>query len=299
MRYKKSLLPLALCLLLAGCSKTQNVYKDGAYDTGDFMLNYYAEHDYAHDEAWKNKTIDTFTVYDDALGNKEHAYFGQNDYGHYSSHQSAKSFMPDVFGSLETAPIGDWTPESIGFDDTFINSSFGRTKCMAVQDPSFKEGVLSKLYNGQMYCDGWYSKARVQIDENGFSTRLPKTLSKGSYFMMSLRGGSNVNTNGATRLCIVDLRVDFYKGNEIYSVGLPGVALSTDGFGVGEMCSFVGFNMNDMTDFSLEGITGYGVSFSNYTDPDYAEVSSNKDDDKENHFGVMLYEVMFIDAEWK
>ncbi len=203
--------------------------------------------------------------------------------------------------TLTTTLAGNWVLTLEGRDlSPYIGHDFGKTKCLATVDSAFSLGYLSKLYNGQMYCYGTHSLAFVSIDEEGFSTRLPKTLVDSSYFLVSFRGGSNDDSNSGDttpRLVQIDLLVDFYYDDGTSNTyRLADTYVNTDNGG--EAVSFTGFSLEDTR---KEGLIGYGLSYANYRDPlaEEENISAVADEESEYHFGLLLYEVMFVDSTWR
>ena len=58
-------------------------------------------------------------------------------------------------------------------------------------DQSFYYGVQSKLFDGEVTCDGYYQKRRVQSNEKGFSVRFQKESDELSYFAMQFKTTTN------------------------------------------------------------------------------------------------------------
>lgn len=203
--------------------------------------------------------------------------------------------------SLSTTLAGSWILTAEGQDlSPYIGHDFGKTKCLSTVDEAFSLGYLSKLYNGQMYCYGTHSLAFVSIDEDGFSTKLPKTLVESDYFLVAFRGGSNDDSNGGDttpRLVQLDLLVDFYyEDGTSASFRLKDTYVNTDNGG--EAVSFTGFKLDGIRQ---KGLIGYGLSFENYRDPlsEKESISARASDDSDYHFGLLLYEVMFVDSTWR
>ncbi|MCR4562636.1 MAG: hypothetical protein K5694_05495 [Bacilli bacterium] len=305
MKKNKLFIGAILSLTMLASCKTSNTYANNAYNTPLFETNYFLDcHDFAKEAGIAKENI-TLSPDD---------YFGQDEY--QNEHTSGEGFSivkeryPEMFqyydkSSKKTVTLdtrNDWTNANEG-TEVGIGEYFGRTKCLGTADSSFKsDGVLSKLYNGQLRCWGFYAQARVQIDENGFETKMPKTMQSGKYFLACIRGGSNATkiidgrevSDG--RFCTVDLIVTLYKQNAVYEVTMPSVSFFTDNHGFN--VSAVGFAFDKIPSLDPKGITGYGVKFANLIDPSNPTIETDATKKSDKYFGLMLYEVMFPDATW-
>ncbi|MCR4562278.1 MAG: hypothetical protein K5694_03640 [Bacilli bacterium] len=305
MKKNKLLFGAVLSLTMLASCKTSNTYANNAYNTSLFETNYFLNcHDYAKETgiAKENVTLSS----DDYFGQDEY----QNEHTGGGGFSIVKERYPEMFqyydaSAKKTVTLTtdiDWV---IGFEGTeqYLGTSFGRTKCLGTADSSFKnDGVLSKLYNGQLRCWNYYAQARVQIDENGFETKMPKTMQSGKYFLACIRGGSNATkiVDGREvsdgRFCTVDLIVTLYKQNAAYEVTMPAVSFVTDNHG--SSISAVGFAFDKIPGLDPKGITGYGVRFANLIDPSNPTIETDATKKSDKYFGLMLYEVMFPDATW-
>jgi hypothetical protein len=304
---KKALwaLPLIAVSLVSCKEDVSELYSANAYDTGDFVSNYYlGRHDFEGKVGdAKSLSLASNVFYaglnEDAFKDKSSATVGQ----------SIKAMYPSLFayGGNTLSIDPDWTPDVID-DSDYFGHSFGRTYCLAKTDESFKNGVLSKLYNGQLHCNSWYSKARVQISDKGYDAFFPKTLDSAEYFVISARGGSDSNQFSFTHDIYCDLKVTFYKANgsafDAFSITMPKVFFKCDGGGVGEATTFAGFKFSDAVgaQYDLSGVCGMGVSFGNLVDTDdqynAAGITTDPSEKGKIHEALELYEVMLINSKW-
>lgn len=328
---RKLLLVPVVAISLAGCTHVQGLMDPSINVSSKFTSYYYLDH-FEMDGEGKTlieKTLNPITSTNpEGYFNGSNGSDGSKDFYpmvdsrqgtplsksersvHHGLVSAGYSDMLEYEGeTLSTSPGRNWLIYYEGRDvSNWIGSDFGKTKCLATVDEAFSTGYLSKLYNGQMYCMSTHSLAFVSIDEDGFSTRLPKTLVDADYFLVAFRGGSDDRShNGDTtaRLVTIDLRIDFYFEDRVISTVLDDCYVNTDNGG--EAVSFTGFKLGEDTPFgeSLEGLIGYGISYSNYYD-EYLEVGSgegkispNARVESEAHFGLLLYEVMFVDSTWR
>lgn len=313
-------------LSLFSCTKTNEVLPTGKYEGGLFENNFYTER---HDFASKSCTESFVKIL-----SSDQYFNGDNaeDLGNYSSQvtfdgtalsrKGLKSMYPEVLNyaakgtvtALTTDPLHDWRYVDVGHDSDYVGKSFGRTKCLVTTDGAFKNGFLSKLYDGQLYCNGDHMRALVQIDSNGCDAFFPKTMVSGDYFLMSLRGGSNYLENVmatssgksgdvVSRLSEFDAQLKFYaasSGGYTYtSVLAKDVVVRTDSGGEG--VTWFGFKFSAIGIASTAGIVGFSFSYTNFRDPaiDVTKESADRSKDSVFYWGAMVYEVMFPDSSWK
>jgi hypothetical protein len=324
-KIKVSLLAL-IGLSLLSCTKTSELYPTGQYESGLFENNFYTgRHDFASKISTESLTK---TITSDQYFNGDNA----GDLGTYSnnvtfdgntiSRKGLKTMYPEVLNytandtttALTTDPAHDWRYVYVGRDSDYVGHSFGRTKCLATSDGAFKNGFLSKLYDGQLYCNGDHMRALVQFDSNGYDAFFPKTMASGDYFLMSLRGGSNylenmtVTNSIATgdvvrRLTMFDATFKFYvasdSGYTYTSVLAKDVVVRTDSGGEG--VTWFGFKFSAIGIASTAGIVGFSFSYTNFRDPaiDISKESPDRSKTSTFYWGAMVYEVMFPDSSWK
>jgi hypothetical protein len=289
-------------LTLSGCKEdAQEVYDADAYDTGDFVQNYYTG---KHDISVTTPSVLSKTLAEDEFydGYQEND-FNQGGYTHKGVKSMAPELMTDDQGNALTSTL-DWTPASLADDSSYVGKAFGRTLCLAKIDSAFTKGLLSKLYNGQMYCDLWYAKARVQLDKDGYDTFFPKRVKSADQFLFSVRGASDLTSGVLSRVVTMEVTASFFfdKGDGTYqqlNFVLPNVGMTCDAGG--ESTSFVGFSLGKLlpTGYSVSKIVGMGLSFDKLNDPlNDGKLSVTAGDGAANHFALMVYEVMLPHSTW-
>jgi|GEM_PF-2144718 hypothetical protein len=294
----KKIIPALLMVgLLASCgSKTSELYPSGAY-IGDLLDDFLTGY---------HKITTSLVVQATPFDSSSPLYFDgfhENDLVDKSNkllHHGPKTMYPDIFlydngtVTLDATPEHDWSQDLEGQSDaSYVGMAFGRTKCLVKCDPSFNDGLLSKLYNGQVYCLGLHAKALVQLKEEGLDASFPKKLVSGDYFLMSFRGGS---TFGEARITAIDLTLKFYKGSKAYILIFKDLAEWTDNGGDGD--SFFGFKFSDIG-LDPAGITGFGISYDNLQDKDLTTALTLEQKENPNtYWGMLIYEVMFPDSTW-
>lgn len=337
-RIKGALLAF-LGISLCGCSNVSELYPSGQYESAVFENNYYTgRHDFLKTAGMAIKNIE---ISPDKYFNGDSAA----DFGRWKSsaplqfdgtdviRKGLVSRHPEVLKytkkssdggeetvTLSTDSLMDWRYADVGEDARFVGTSFGRTKCLATIDPAFKNGFLSKLYNGQLYCNGDHMRALVQLDRNGYDASFPKSMVSGDYFLISMRGGSTYTTPVSTaprfaganlnaaysttrRLTEIDVNLKFYKANgplfDYYSITAKDVVLRTDDGGDG--VTFFGFKFSDIGIEDTSQISGMSFSYSNFRDPAVQGIEETCDvsTPKKFYWGALLYEVMFPDSSWR
>ena len=297
---KRSLIALTLISLsLVSCKRTSELYKDHAYNTGNFDLNYYTEYNNVDKLEINSLTEIDFSIVADKISNPEGNNF------------LACLAVEDQLNSKgEKLSWYNDNPEE-GYD-----RDFGPTKCMSQINDKFNYGILSKLYDGRVHCDGYYAESRVQLNKTGFGTFFPKEMKSAKWFGVSVRGASN--TYGyKNSTATVNFNFTFYrhivnsKAVDAYKVSVNNVVVSLhNSVPHGSLLAFYFMEMfaSKGLDYSeiLNGLVGMSmdyslVSVSPKNPGDIDEYGALTDDmnDKENpHFAIFLYEMFFGDSTW-
>ena len=287
---KRYLTLLMLAPLLASCSKTSELYADYAYNSPNFMKNYFVEKNEV-DKLEINETT-SFTLID-GIG--------------YSSKNSLDGIRKEdnEEGYAWSNPLD-------------YSSEYGRNNNLTKLDNSFAYGYLSKLYDGRVRCEGKFQLSRVQLDKYGYATYFPKKLEDYKFFSFSLRGATdydNTSTDPSPLKgnVVVDIHLNFYKhivnssAYDVVTFNLNNVIIPCDNGGDTNLVTI--YLADDiMIDGQLNRIYNYGgniltdtvaMSMSyelKTTRPDLSDDSSVESD---HHFAVMLYEVMLPKSTWR
>lgn len=72
--------------------------------------------------------------------------------------------------------------------------TYGKNYCLMHYDDSFKYGVQSKLFDGEVFCYSRQQKVRVQIRPSGFSARFQKESDELTYFAMQFKAAIDYTT---------------------------------------------------------------------------------------------------------
>ncbi len=308
MMKNKKILPLILLpFVLASCSKTKELYDKNAYNSTDFMQNYYTE---------QNNVDQVKTIKEERFNGGEHVYLSSLSLFATGQHLNG---LKDRDQYDENNNLLEWTKDTPQVD----LDGYGPAKCLTRIDNSFANGFLSRLYDGRVRCDGLYQHSRVQLSESGYSTFFPKELVSAKYFAMSMFNKTSPNADSAFSGCLanMDLEISFYqhtsKNNEYnkYVVEIKDFDIPIDTGGNASLLLFYfsdifGSNYMDI----VNGVTamsfnykvnevkpGENVSSSSFNETinKFGVPSSDKNIEATTHMALMLYEVLFPDSSWR
>lgn len=271
MRLKHILLPL-VAITLCGCSKTDKLYKLGAYESGNFYANYYL----------KNDTKDfVFTEKEETPINLQ---------------------ANNNLSGLKAEDRGDYVWEDLAGNRKEV--LWGYQNNLARVGEGFKLGAISKLYDGRVRCDGLQQKSRAQLDKVGYDAKFPMTMSDCDYFAFSCRGGTTLETPLATQLefnfTIGFFTIDEANPNQYvkHIFHLNGLKIETDNSAKTDLVSFY-IDKKDNGKSILENTVAMSFSWE-CIDPKLAE--NNLTDDRtikeKDHLALMLYEVFLGNSTW-
>lgn len=296
---KRSIFALTLIpFALVSCKRTSELYAQGAYDTGTFMGNYYTEYNNVDKLEINSQTDIDFSIVADKISNP-----------------SGDNLLSCL--SLEDQVNSKGDPLSWFYDNpkTGYDKEFGPTKCMSHIDDSFSYGILSKLYDGRVHCDGYYAASRVQLNKTGYGTFFPKEMKSAKWFGVSVRGSSD--TDGYKNCsAVVDFNFTFYrhilnsKAVDAYTIAVNGVKVSVaNSVPHGSLLAF--YFMEAFASKGLDyaeicdGLVGMSMDYklvSVDADPkdvaEYGELTDDMNDKEKPHFAIFLYEVFFGDSTW-
>ena len=147
---------------------------------------------------------------------------------------------------------------------------------MADENEAYRHGILSKLYDGQVVCGGMYQLSRVQLNNDGFGTRLveSKDVSK---LQFSIRGGSSCGTPLNKNLNF-NLYIGLYTESKIVNVDFENVSVPTD--------MSAATRLFDVTFDQVKGVCGYSMKFI------CSEFASQPGVTENDELSLMLYEVV-------
>jgi hypothetical protein len=256
---KRSLIALLMMpALLVSCGKVKELYAQGAYDTGDFEQNYYLEYN----------GIDNVNINSEVT--KEISGLELSSPGYNNGKDYVNNILKNVALDDQLVNKGTENQRVLDFyeDDpkTGYGTKYGPTKCMSRINDKFSYGILSKLYDGRVHCDGYYAKSRVQLNKTGFGTFFPAEFKSGNQFAVSVR--STVNCEGfKNQEGYVDFHFSFYRhitnstSYDKINIDVPNVVLPiSNGNAHGYLLSFYLDNLY-LSDINFSGLVGMSMSY--------------------------------------
>lgn len=220
--------------------------------------------------------------------------------------------IPKSFEEENNKDLKKLTYADYGLKDNpeYVGVQYGPTKKMSSIDSTFSRGYVSKLFDGQMFCNGDYELSRVQIDEGGFGTMFQKEVvsQNGAYFALNFKGSGNFIADSSVRVRAhylkIDLHVSFYlkTGNGYKQVRVSNViekvpANANESYS-DKAYVFYAFSLAG-NDIDITRCAGVSISY------DLLEVDVGYDgEDKYENDGtiersLMLYEMLMPKTVWR
>ena len=170
-------------LVLTSCGYgLKEVYDGVPYNSTNFVENYYRVWDktidHRNDGNKITKTLDT-RVLDYEKDSVFTRMNNDEDYKHFQKCEMNWNEYEYTYDKVE--------PEEAD------KHAYGPAVKLANADSSFKYGVSSKLFDGQMFCNGDYQNSRTQVgstnlgDFGGFAVKFAKECTYSEYFMCNFK----------------------------------------------------------------------------------------------------------------
>lgn len=287
------LLLIAPSIILTSCGYgLKEIYNGVPYNSSNFFDNYYSVwNDSINPYKDGNKITETYD--EKELDDKENVVFTSAvDNANFQFNELESDKYVYFYDIVE--------PEA---DSEYAGKvAYGPAVKLSNYDDSFRYGVIGKLFDGQMFCNGYYANARVQVKPgrgNGFGALFSKESNDATYMMMNFKCSSvtkssqNLSRGESEIKLIISL---LYKNETGYTrlpvtYTLSGVPTNSgdDAYGKvkrSELYTCFGFSLpkNDRL---------IGFSF------EYEKISDTVDGKgEETHHAVMLYEVSFPHTTW-
>ena len=177
----------------------------------------------------------------------------------------------------------------VGYDSIIHsnnNTTYGTENCLAKIDDSFNHGILSKLSDGLLFCDGLtYQDVRVQINESGFVHEYEKKCIYADYFAMSFKAGSDYTSSIYTKSATYKIKLNIKLYVEEDGKYIENVCSYTMDTVIRDKYYLFGFNLKmDMA----KNLKGIGVSY------DLLETTEDANLDQ----CLYLYETLFVNSSW-
>ena len=292
-------------ILLTSCGfGLKEYYAGDAYTSGNFQKDYY--------DVWNSK-IDKRNKKSAIISIENYELSEDKDYV-FTKYSDPNFRLVDSASFKDLSYEDDYYPND---ENKYLNTGYGPTKKMSRLDNSFRYGILSKLFDGQMFCHGRFQHARVQIKESGFGTLFSKETDLNTYFALNFKasydytkydvadyspwGSTNVPNGVYTK---VNLKISFYcKSNNGYiqkTFSYPVDKIITNGAEEPRIYTFFGFRT---TNYDLSRVAGFSVEF----DFDREDINANPMRDLKDKNGnpyqldysLMLYEVFMPNTTWR
>ena len=279
---------LTSSLILTSCGYgLKETYKGVPYNSTNYEENYFNE--------WAND-INPYGSKSKITETKEERELTANDYVFAS------------FGSNEFRYCEPSSDEYVYDNDRKENvddkKTYGPAVKLSAIDKSFKYGIASKLFDGQLFCNGDFQNARVQVEpmENGqskgFGVQFAKECTRASYIMMNLK--CSVVTKESQHLPEVKsklkLHIGFYlKNSNGYTYQPLTYVLENVPTNSGDMLrskAYICFGFN-LANIDISRLAGISFQYEKIEDG----YSSANPDVKTMH-AVMLYEISFPYSSW-
>lgn len=293
-----SILPLIVLLTACGYDMRE-LYKGDAYNNPVFEENYYRLYSEQIDKNNPNNTL---------VGEPTIYNLDDNDYLRTYSELEESGLDPYVFKPSPSYPKGGFSiaAESRNNPDIIANFSnsnlkneahlygYGPSYKMNRVDDIFSYGYLSKLYDGQMTCLGYYQLARVQMDECGFGVVYDKEMVNNSkYISFQFKGQLyKENTEIGLHYSNVIFKVSLYSrnGSEFkenqFVINLNNLPTNRDDYTLLTI---------PIEKYNFSRIAGYSISYEFIND----ELLDAANDKKGYQYSIMLYEVLFPNSSWR
>ena len=284
------LLLIAPSLAITACGYgLKEIYNGVPYTSGDFMKNYYS--------IWNDK-INPYKDNNKITDKREEmALTDENIIFTSTKDATFETLEPNYEEYVYYYDIYEPEGDAVG------KKPYGPAVKLSYYDDSFRYGVIGKLFDGQLFCNGYYANARVQVKPgrgNGFGALFSKECNDATYMMMnfkcSLVTATNQNLGGGTS--DIKLIISLIYKNESGYTYVP-VTYSLEGVPTNSGDAFNSsnrFNAYVCFGFSLEKIGAdrlIGFSFE-YEKIDDSFISITE----EKYHAVMLYEVSFPHTTW-
>ena len=157
----------------------------------------------------------------------------------------------------------------------------GVKKNMSSRNPEYAKGVLSKLYDGRLECGGLFQLSRVQLNKEGFGTRLPEMLNINK-FQFSVRGGTTC-AKPLRKYLDFDYFINIYTKNGYYEFLLDGNRTPVDNDSETYKFELTFANSNNNV---IKDVIGYSLTW------DCSEFSIVEGVAPDDEIALMLYEVV-------
>lgn len=316
-RFKHLALPILLVTLTSCGYGLREYYEGNVYISPIFAENYY--------RFW-DKRIDDKNEKNQITGSHEYLLDEELDLV-FTAYEDDNFALVDPSSASELDYAKDY---SIYDKDAYLGTGYGQTKKISRIEDSFKNGYVSKLFDGQMFCHGRYQEARVQIDEGGFGSIFKRESDNLDYFALSFKAsydytrageydfiderkqdehGNPIHCNNVPNNLNsgVTLKVSFYEKNDKgfekhtfkYKIDMTTQTNPTESPGSSKCYIFFGFSFRN---YELKRVNGFSISYDfDRTNKQDNPMRDLKDFDGNSitlDYSLMLYEAFLPNTTW-
>ena len=246
-------------LILTSCGYgLKEVYKGVPYCSADFFENYFNEWD------------SSINPYDSANKIKETADLLEIS----DANESFKALDDNNFHELDTG----WPTYNYVYDKTEPTDgtkAYGPAVRLSNYDDSFKYGVVSKMFDGQMFCNGDFQNSRTQVEptneneKKGFGVLFSKECNDASYFMMNFKCSVVKEDDQNLGRCdsMLELKISFFLKNDTGYTRVPVSYVvdnvptnSGDGFAADRFNNYVCFGFK-LDNIETDRLIGFSLQY--------------------------------------
>lgn len=276
------LIPLLVAgIALSACGYSlRELYNGDSYNSPNFLENYYSVKESSFDNAKLSKKTELNS-------NQVFLKFGDEKF---------KELVPS-YDSYDYKDQKKWLYSDKKF--------YGEEVKMSKFDDTFKYGMISKLFDGQLFCDGDYQLSRMQLNETGFSTKFKKEGSNFDYFMMNFKGATVLKTPDGCKIVPesfmmnVNLDLKVYMNSDsglIYEEITCPISFKANNIDTESQYFCFGFSMKN--DFSFERVVGVSLGYE-LTSLEMISGSLIAVDPSLYYTSMFLYEMSMPNSIWR
>lgn len=164
------------------------------------------------------------------------------------------SYTDPNFIALEERATGDNALSyMMDFDEEI---GYGPNMKLSKYNNHVREGVTSKLFDGMMFCHGYFEAARVQIKEEGFSAEFGKKLTSSDYLYLNFKSALDFKSQPVDgHAADVTIKITFYNNEKGITYSYPLKDIPTN---QGESYIFYGFSLNRL---DLNNATSFSITY--------------------------------------
>ena len=299
----KQLLILPLVVLLTSCGyDLKEVYANDAYNNPVFEENYYDIYNHHIDKENPHNTITStneivpssfFRTYEEleASGLDEHVYKKDVD------GQEKHGFLYEADYKADPELVANFSDPNL--DDS--TKGYGPSYKLNRTDSIFSYGYLSKLFDGNMFCNSNFQLSRVQLNERGFGVIFDKEMvATAPYLALNFKSAVN-DKNGkniAPHFSDIVFNFSFYSRSgstfsetkfvfDLEDVPTNPLELHNN--------SAYTFLVLPLQDYNLTRVAGFSISYELKND----DIIDNAVDKSSYQYAIMLYEVLLPNSSWR